>query len=112
MNNDMNDDIDALLHRQFEGPVPDNGFSDSVMGRLPAPPRRSRWPLLVGSLSGIAVCWLSLRSAPIVHAAWQDWLSGQASAPALALFASMAGMAMLAFAWAVAEADERPAARP
>jgi hypothetical protein len=104
----MNDnDIDALLRKQFEGPVPDNGFCNRVMDQLPARQRHKNWPLIAGALAGIAACWLSLWSAPIAHSGWRDWLSGDLSASAMALFITTMSMAILALAWTIAEADER-----
>ena len=105
---DTNDDaIDALLRKQFDGPVPDDGFCDRVMAELPARPRRTAWPLALGALTGVVACGWSLWSAPLAHAALRDWLAGQASAPAVALMAAMLGMSVLAAAWTLAEAHDR-----
>jgi len=52
-------------------------------------------------------CWLSLLSTPLLRIGWKDWLSGEPSAPALILFAAMAGVSLLAMAWTAAEADDR-----
>jgi hypothetical protein len=105
----MSDDdaVDALLLAQFEGPVPDEGFCDDVMQRLPARRRRHAWPLAVGLVAGAVICWLSLQSVPLVRAGWHDWLSGQHSAPALTLLLVMAGVSLLTLAWTLAEADDR-----
>ena len=107
MNGEKEDAIDVLLREQFEGPVPADGFCDRVMNQLPARRRRNRWTLAAGALAGMATCWFSLWSAPIAHVGWRDWLSGEPSASAIALFVSMIGMAILALAWAIAEADDR-----
>lgn len=107
MNDEMVDVFDALLREQFEGPVPDDGFCDRVMDRLPARRRRNNWPLAAGTLAGVATCWFSLWSAPITYHGWQDWLSGELSASAVVLFIAMASMAILVMAWTIAEEDDR-----
>lgn len=107
MNDEMERRVDALLRAHFEGPVPDDGFCDRVMDRLPVQRQRKRWPLVAGTLAGIVTCGLSLWSAPITQAGWRDWLSGDLSAPAIALFVAMTGMAALALLWSIAEADDR-----
>jgi hypothetical protein len=108
MSEPEDDAIDAPLHAQFEGPVPDDGFCADVMHRLP--PRRRRrhaWPLAAGLAAGAAVCWLSLQSVPLVRIGVRDWLSGDLSAPALTLLVVMAGISLLTLAWTIAEADDR-----
>lgn len=107
MNDNTEDDIDVMLREQFEGPVPVGSFCGSVMDRLPARRRRSKWPLVAGALAGIVMCWFSLWSAPITYIGWQDWRSGNLSASAIALFIAMIGMATLALAWTIAEANDR-----
>lgn len=107
MNEAMDDDLDALLREHLDGPVPDDGFCDHVMDRLPARRRSHGWPMAAGTFAGMAMCWLSLRSSPIADTGWRDWLVGQMSASAIMLLVSMTGMALLALVWAIAEADER-----
>lgn len=99
------DAIDALLRRQFEGTVPDNGFSDRVMQQLPARPRRRSWPLWCGIAAGAVACASSLWSAPMVQLAWRNWVGGELSPPAIVLLIALAGMSLLAMCWSLAEAD-------
>lgn len=99
------DDIDKLLLAQFEGPVPDDGFCDAAMQRLPARRRRHPWPSALGIAMGGISCWASLNAAPLLRAGWRDWSSGAPSAPAFVVLAAMAGLAFLALAWTIAEAD-------
>ena len=106
MNQNDADPIDALLRKQFDGPVPDGGFSERVMRRLPARRRRNGWPLLAGVFAGAAACWLSLSSSPLLHAGWRDWMHGEFSGPALILLLAMVGMSLLALGWTLAEADD------
>ena len=100
MNDEMEEAIDVLLRGRFEGPIPDDGFCQSVMDRLPARRHRISWPLVVGTLAGAAMCWFSLWSSPIPYI---GWMSGSA----IALFISMISMPILALAWTIAEADDR-----
>lgn len=37
---------------------------------------------------------------------WQGWLGGEGSVPALVMLSVMAGMALLALGWSLAEADD------
>lgn len=99
------DTVDALLRRQFDGAVPDDGFCDRVMQHLPARPRRRTWPLWSGMAAGMAACALSLWSTPLVHLGWRDWAGGELSAQAITLLLALAGMSLLAMCWSLAEAD-------
>jgi hypothetical protein len=101
------DTIDALLRQQFDGPVPDDGFSARVMQRLPPRRRHVTWPLWAGILVGAGACWSSLLFSPLLRAGWQDWLAGELSMPAFVLLVAMAGMSALAGWWCVAEAGDR-----
>lgn len=113
MNDETEYAIDALLREQFEGPVADHGFCESVMDRLPARRRWDQWPMVTGIFAGVAACWFSLWSAPIAFDGWHDWLSRAPSAATLALFIVMTSMAVLALVWTIAEADDqyRPSRR-
>ncbi len=106
MNHSDDDEIEALLRKQFDGAVPDDGFADRVMQQLPPRRRRAAWPLLAGILAGIAACWLSLLSTPLLHAGWQNWISGELSASAITLMAVVAGMSLLACWWTTMEAED------
>ncbi len=106
MNHPHDDAIEALLRTQFDGPVPDDGFSDRVMQQLPPRRRRAAWPLLAGILAGTGACWLSLWSAPLLHVGWQNWIHGELSASAITLMAVVAGMSLLACWWTTMEAED------
>ena len=104
---DDNDDaIDALLRKRFAGHVPDEGFTERVMQRLPARPRRTTWPLWIGMLAGAAVCAWSLQSSPLLLAAWRDWMGSQLTVSVIAVMITGAGLALLASLWAVMEAED------
>lgn len=105
MNHSEDYEIDALLRTQFDGAVQDDGFSDCVMQQLPPRRRRTAWPVLAGILAGIATCWLSLLSTPLLQDGWQNWISGELSAPAITLMTMIAGMSLLALWWATMEAE-------
>ncbi|MGH8148248.1 MAG: hypothetical protein ACREPY_18200 [Rhodanobacteraceae bacterium] len=107
MNQSQDDMVETLLRKQFDGPVLDEGFSERLMQRLPQRRRRAAWPVWGGVLAGAAVCWLALVSSPLVDAGWHDWVGGHWTAPAIAILAAVLGMALLALAWGVAEADDR-----
>jgi hypothetical protein len=105
---DLDDDaVDKILRDRFEGPVPDDGFCDSAMARLPTRRRRTAWPLALGIAAGGVTCGASLTATPLFHTGWHDFLSGHLSAPAIAILATTAGLSLLALAWTTAEADDR-----
>jgi len=106
MNDPTDDAIDALLRQQFEGSVADDGFSERVMQQLPPRRRRIAWPVWASHLAGVAICWLSLRSSPLLLAGWRDWASGSLSSAAVALLIVTAGMSLLALGWSLTEADD------
>lgn len=106
MNPSRDDATDALLRRQFDGPVTDEGFSQRLMHRLPRRGRRAAWPLWFDILAGAVACWLALLSSPLPLAGWRDWMSGEWSTPVVIMLLATLGMAMLALAWGVAEADD------
>lgn len=103
------DPIDALLREQFDGPVPDGGFSARVMQRIPRR-RRKGWPAfaaaLVGLLAGVAGCFASLARWPALD--FERWYAtgGHWSGSAIALAAAMAGLTLLTWWWGIAEADD------
>jgi hypothetical protein len=107
MNPSQDDAIEALLRRQFDGPVPDAGFSRRVMQRLPRRRHRVVWPLWAGILSGAAACWVVLQFSRLLQIGWHDWLGGHWSASAVTVLLAMIGMILLTLAWGVAEADDR-----
>lgn len=106
MNHPHDDAIEALLRKQFDGPVTDDGFSGRVMQRLPPRRRRTVWPLWAGMLAGAGVCWLSLLSSSLLHVGWQDLISGELSASAITLMSAIAGMSLLACWWITMEAED------
>jgi hypothetical protein len=107
MNQEMDEEIEALLRRQFDGPVHDEGFSGRVMQALPPRRRRATWPLWCGALAGVAACWLALLRSSLLRVGWQDWANDHWSAAAITVLLVMLGMAMLALVWGVAEAEDR-----
>ena len=105
MNHPDDDDIDALLREQFEGPVADDGFADRVL-RQPRPSRRrAAWPVAAGIVAGMVACGFSLSSTALLRAGWQDWTVGELSTPAIVLMAVAAGMSLLACWWTTMEPE-------
>jgi len=107
MNRRHDDAIEAMLRTQFDGPVPDDGFSEHVMQRLPPRRRRVAWPVWAGMVAGAMGCWLSLVFAPVLHIGWREWVVGKPATPAIMLLLVTAGISLLALWWGVVEADER-----
>lgn len=107
MNQSRDDAIEALLRKQFDGPVRDEGFSERLMQRLPWRRRRVAWPLWAGALAGAVACWLALLPSRLLRNGWQDWIGGHWSAAGIAVLLAMLGMALLALIWGVAETDHR-----
>ncbi|MGH8215596.1 MAG: hypothetical protein ACREPZ_07880 [Rhodanobacteraceae bacterium] len=107
MNHEREDTIEALLRQQFDGPVPDKGFSERLMQRLPQSSRRVAWPVWGGMLMGAVACWLALLRSPLLRIGWWDCMDNHWSGPAITVLLVMLGMAALALAWGVAEADDR-----
>lgn len=107
MSDRAEDDIDALLRERFEGPVPAGDFCDQVMAQLSPRRRRTQWPVAAGLIAGTAVCCLSLAAAPLARTGWRDWLSGEASVPAMIVLLAVAGSGILASIWAITEAADR-----
>jgi hypothetical protein len=106
MNPPDDDAIEALLRKQFQGPVSDAGFTARVMQRLPSQRRRTTWPSWVGLLAGAGVCAWSLQSSPLLLAGWRDWVGSELSVAAITLMVAGASLALMALLWAVMEADE------
>jgi hypothetical protein len=107
MSHQHDDAIEALLRKQFDGPVSDEGFSERVLRRLPPRRRRMAWPLRAGVVTGMGACWLSLLFSPLLHVGWRNWMGGELSPSAIAVLLAIAGMSLLASWWGVAEADDR-----
>lgn len=100
------DPLEALLREQFDGPVPDDGFSDRVMQRIPRRCRKLQ-PILIGLLAGAAGCFASLLQWPALNL--EQWYvrGGHWSSSAIALAGSMVGLTLLIAWWGIAEADDR-----
>ena len=106
MSQQHDDAIEALLRRQFDGPVSDDGFSDRVMRQLPPRRRRMAWPLWAGVVMGAGACWMTLSFSPLLQAGWRNWMSGELSPSAIALLLAIAGMSALASWWGLAESAD------
>ena len=107
MNHPDDEEIEALLRKQFHGSIPDDGFSDRVMQQLPRRRRPAVWPLWAGILAGTGACWLSLLPSQLLHVGWQNWISGELSASAITLMSVIAVMSLSALWWATMEAQDQ-----
>ena len=105
MNDHQDLSIDTLLRRQFEGPVPDDGFSDRLMQQLPPRRRRRHWQLPTAIAIGLVASILSLSSAPLISQGWQDCIHGQFSVAAIITLLTVVGVSIAASWWALAESD-------
>lgn len=105
-NENENADIEALLRRQFDSAVADEGFSTRLMQRLPASRRRRRWPLWAGLGVGAVAAAISMGSSPVLQHGGRDLFEGQWSAAAITLLLVMAGLSLLSLCWGLAEADD------
>lgn len=105
MSETANDSIDTMLHQQFDGPVPDAGFTQRVMNRLPPRWRRVAWPLWLGVLAGIVACWIALLRSPLLQTGFRTWSAGQWSASTVLALVAVVGMIGLAAVWSIAEAN-------
>lgn len=106
MNHQEDDAIDQLLRAQFDGAIPDDGFSERLMLRVPARRRRAAWPLWAGVVGGVAASWLSLLPSQLLHVGWREWTGGELSATGVTLLLAFAVMSLMAMCWSVAEADD------
>jgi hypothetical protein len=107
MNPPDDDAIEAMLRRQFAGPVPDDGFTARVMQRVPTRRRRRAWPVWAGLFGGAAVSAWSLRSSSLIQAGWHDVIGNEPSVAAIALCLAAAGLSLLAAVWVLMEAEDR-----
>ncbi|GAB2592281.1 hypothetical protein ISP15_14625 [Dyella jejuensis] len=103
MNESHDDPIDALLRRQFEGPVANDGFTERLMQHLPSRRRGTAWPLWGGVLTGAAACWICLDSVPLLHLGWRDWLAGDLSTSAIGMALLMVAISLLSCLWGLLE---------
>jgi H+/Cl- antiporter ClcA len=106
MNSSHEDPIETLLRQSFDV-IPDDGFCDRVMQRLPPHRRAPAWPLAAGIVLGIATCCASLFATTLWRAGWRDWLHGELSVPAIITLLAMGGMSLLTLGWSLAEAEDR-----
>lgn len=95
--------LDALLRRQFTGPVPDEGFSARVMRALP--PRRAPrpWLLPTAAVAGCGLAWLALAPSPAWRLAAQEWAAGDPGAASLGVAVLMGVLALAGCAWSLDE---------
>jgi hypothetical protein len=105
MKNEDDHLLEKLLREGFEGPVPDDGFSERLMRRLPRRRRSPAWLSTASACIGATACWLSLSSAPMLNAGWNDWLHGQASHAAFGLLLVLAIVSLMSLGWTLVEAD-------
>lgn len=99
----QNNELDAWLRHEFEGPVADDGFAARVMRALPPRPKQRAWPLPVAAIAGGLLAWLALAPSPLVDLATREWLAADFGASSGVLLALLFGMTLLGCAWALEE---------
>ncbi|MGD9583674.1 MAG: hypothetical protein AB7V26_08440 [Lysobacterales bacterium] len=101
---EMSDEtLDALLRRDFEGAVVDDGFSARVMRALP-PRRRSRPWLLPGAvLAGGLLAWLALLPSPLLQLVAREWQGGGFTAASIGVCLLLLVVSVLGCGWALDE---------
>lgn len=102
MNENQDDELDAWLRREFEGPIADDGFVTRVVRLLPARPH-PRWPLPAAAMAGGLLAWLALAPSPLVELAGREWLAADFGSGSAMLLALLFGTVLLGCAWALEE---------
>lgn len=96
--------IDTMLRDAFGGPVADDGFAKRVMSDLPAGRRRTSWAVAGGAAAGSVLFAASALELPLGRIG--GMVAGSTVPADIPLLAAMAGAALLAAIWAIAEADD------
>jgi hypothetical protein len=103
MNEALDEEIEVLMRRQFTGPVADDGFSARVLHNLPPRRRPIVWPIGLGIVAGLILCWLNLSDVPMLQTGWSDWLAGVLSMQTIGMWLVMSAVSLLALGWSLAE---------
>lgn len=85
--NDQGDELlDKLLRDSAPDPVPDEGFVEATMMRLPPPRARSYRAVWLGLAAGAGLAAWQLQDNAILSQLARDWSSGQFSMMSAAVF--------------------------
>jgi hypothetical protein len=103
MDETSNPQIDDLLRRHFNGPVPDDGFSARVARALPARRGPRAWLLPVAALSGSVAAWLTLLPSPLLHQVAHEGIAGGLGVTTATLCVLLLGVSLLGCSWALEE---------
>jgi hypothetical protein len=102
--NDLSDEaIDALLRRDFEGPVADDGFSLRVMHALPTRKRRPTWLLPLALAGGGALAWAALTPSSLWLEVAREGATGSPGPATVLFLVVMLGTGLVGCAWALEE---------
>ncbi len=71
--------LDTLLRDSAPDPVPDAGFVDALMMRLPPPRTRSPRAVWLGLVAGTGLAAWQLQDNPVLDQIVRDWSSGHFS---------------------------------
>jgi hypothetical protein len=103
VNETQDHELDERLRREFEGPIPDDGFATRVMRFLPPRPRKRALPLPAAATVGSLLAWLALAPSPLVELAAGEWLAADFGPGSAMLLALMSATVLLGCAWALEE---------
>lgn len=95
--------LDALLRREFEGSVEDDGFSARLMRTLPARRTRRQWLMPGLAFSGGLLTWISLLPTSLPELTASASQTGGLSAAVASICALMLTISVLACGWALDE---------
>ncbi|MFP7724262.1 hypothetical protein ACJQWM_02050 [Lysobacter sp. D1-1-M9] len=95
--------IHDLLRRNFNGAVPDDGFSAQVTRALPARQRPRPWLLPAAALAGSLLAWVTLLPSPLLQQVAHEWLTGGFGAASAGICVLLLGLSLLSCGWALEE---------
>lgn len=103
---ERDDALDRLLLGAGVDPVPDHGFSERAMSRLPARrPRPARTVLGLATAIGTALATWQLSGSGLLHATGIELQQGMPGIAVLAVLAAVLTLGIGMAGWAVAEAE-------
>ncbi len=103
MNETPDDALDVLLRREFEGPVPDEGFAARLSRSLPPRRRRRAWPLPLAAVTGGVLAGAAVATSPLWGDVAREAAAGVPGAASALLLTVALCLGALSCAWALEE---------